>query len=66
MMEFLTGPQVCERYQVCSMTLYRWQRDEKVGFPKPLIIAGRRKLFKASDLLAWEQRRNPDFETEAA
>ena len=55
-MEYLTGPQVCERYAICSMTLYRWGKDEQLAFPKPMII-NRRKRFKVDDLVSWERQR---------
>ena len=36
------------------MGLHRWLRDEKVGFPRPIVIAGYRYWRKA-DVLAWEE-----------
>lgn len=54
--EYLTGPQVAERYKICGMTLYRWLRDPKLKFPKPMVI-NRRKFFNENDLSAWERER---------
>ncbi|WP_037460716.1 helix-turn-helix transcriptional regulator [Sinorhizobium fredii] len=54
--EFLTGPQVAERYQISGMTLYRWLRDPKLAFPKPMVV-NRRKFFKENELTAWERDR---------
>ncbi|MBO9168339.1 DNA-binding protein [Rhizobium sp. L245/93] len=51
---YLTAPQVRLRYGITDMTLWRWARDEKMEFPKPLVI-NRRKLFKQIELEAWEQ-----------
>lgn len=56
MSEYLTGPQVLSRYQISEMTLHRWQKDEKLHFPKPMIVR-RRKFFKEAELSAWERSR---------
>lgn len=55
-MTFLTGPQVRDRYQICNMTLSRWQKNENLAFPKPIVI-NRRKFFKEEELTAWERDR---------
>jgi predicted DNA-binding transcriptional regulator AlpA len=50
---FLGSRQVRNRYGNCSeMWLYRRQRDDS-GFPKPIEVSGR-KLWRLSDLVAWE------------
>ncbi|MBY3361261.1 MULTISPECIES: DNA-binding protein [Rhizobium] len=54
--EYLTGKQVAHRYQIAPISLYRWERDERLGFPRPMII-NRRKLFKVEELVAWERGR---------
>lgn len=54
--KYLTGPQVLERYQISEMTLHRWQKDDRLGFPEPMIIR-RRKFFKEDELVAWERAR---------
>ncbi|MEY9328266.1 helix-turn-helix transcriptional regulator [Sinorhizobium fredii] len=54
--EYLTGPQVAERYKICGMTLHRWQKDARLSFPKPMVV-NRRKFFKVDDLTAWERER---------
>ncbi|WP_281517490.1 helix-turn-helix domain-containing protein [Ferranicluibacter rubi] len=41
--------EVCDRYGISRRTLERWLVDEKVGFPQPMRINGRR-FFKATDL----------------
>jgi hypothetical protein len=53
----LPARKVCERYQVTDRTLARWLDDEKMDFPRPLVI-NRRRYFALADLLAWEQRRH--------
>ncbi|ANM10377.1 MULTISPECIES: helix-turn-helix transcriptional regulator [unclassified Rhizobium] len=54
--EYLTGKQVATRYQITPVSLYRWERDERLGFPQPMIV-NRRKLFKVDELVAWERSR---------
>jgi hypothetical protein len=40
---YLTSKQVRERYgNVSDMTIWRWSRDEALGFPQPEYINGRR------------------------
>jgi predicted DNA-binding transcriptional regulator AlpA len=40
---YLTARQVKARYGgISDMSLWRWLRDENLGFPQPLIINGRR------------------------
>jgi predicted DNA-binding transcriptional regulator AlpA len=34
--------QVRERYGVTAMTLYRWDHDPELGFPKPIYIRNRK------------------------
>ncbi|AWI58995.1 helix-turn-helix transcriptional regulator [Sinorhizobium fredii] len=53
---YLTGPQVLDRYHISEMTLHRWQKDEKLAFPKPMIVR-RRKFFREDELIAWERQR---------
>jgi hypothetical protein len=38
------------------MTLWRWERDQRLRFPKPLVINGRR-YWKLRELEAWERDR---------
>ncbi len=47
---------VRERYSVSNMTLWRWERDPRLNFPKPLMINGR--LYQDESALdAWDQER---------
>jgi predicted DNA-binding transcriptional regulator AlpA len=52
---FLSARQVCERYGVTAMTLWRWLRDSEMEFPQPIYINGRR-FWNERDLIAWERR----------
>ena len=45
---------VCVRYGICSRTLFRWDRDLKLGFPKPRFI-NHRKYRSEEELAAWDQ-----------
>jgi hypothetical protein len=42
MNRLIPDPQVLKRYGVTAMTLWRWDRDPSLGFPKPLYIRGRK------------------------
>jgi len=57
---YLTAAQVRQRYGgVSDMALWRWLRDEKLGFPRPLRIQSRR-FWRLTDLVAWERAQNPE------
>jgi predicted DNA-binding transcriptional regulator AlpA len=60
---FLPAGQVRNRYGVSDMALWRWLRNEGLGFPHPIRINGRR-FWKRKDLEAWEASRTA--ETSAA
>jgi hypothetical protein len=45
---------VCERYNIVSRTLARWELDEKLDFPKPTVIRTRR-YWREDELVAWER-----------
>jgi predicted DNA-binding transcriptional regulator AlpA len=47
--KLLPERKVCQRYGVCLSTLWRWDRDEALGFPKPIVIR-KRKYRLESDL----------------
>ena len=53
---YLSGPQVQARYGICDVTLYRWQNDPRMNFPKPMVI-NRRKFFREDEIAAWERER---------
>ena len=41
------------------MTIIRWDRDERLGFPKPIFIRGR-KYRRLSELIEFEERQAKD------
>jgi predicted DNA-binding transcriptional regulator AlpA len=50
----LTAKQVRTRYgNVSDMALWRWLRDARLAFPKPIVINNRR-YWKLSELAQWE------------
>jgi predicted DNA-binding transcriptional regulator AlpA len=51
---FLPARKVWERYGKTPMTLYRWVKDEGLGFPKPIYI-GRNRYWRLADLEAFER-----------
>jgi predicted DNA-binding transcriptional regulator AlpA len=52
---FLTARRVRCRYgNASNMWLWRRERDERSGFPKPIRINGRR-FWRLNDLVAWER-----------
>jgi predicted DNA-binding transcriptional regulator AlpA len=38
----LTSRQLCVRYSVSDRTLHHWLLDQRLGFPRPLVIRRRR------------------------
>jgi predicted DNA-binding transcriptional regulator AlpA len=53
---YLPDPKVCQRYDVHPMTLWRWDHDPNLNFPKPIRI-GRRKYRDEHELERWERER---------
>jgi predicted DNA-binding transcriptional regulator AlpA len=53
---FLPARRTWERYGVTSMTLHRWLRDDRLDFPKPMLI-GRMRFWRIADLEVWEASR---------
>jgi predicted DNA-binding transcriptional regulator AlpA len=54
---YLTAKQVRERYgRVSDMSIWRWLRDPKLNFPRPIRI-NRRRFWRLSDLDAWDRSR---------
>ncbi len=54
----ISGPALCARYGIVGMTLHRWERSKKLGFPKPRWI-NHRKYWVLSEIEAWERARAP-------
>jgi predicted DNA-binding transcriptional regulator AlpA len=56
---FLSGPQVCARYAITDMSLWRWLRDPELGFPQPTMRIRDRRYWLETDLVTWEQSHIP-------
>jgi len=55
---FLPAAAVRARYGGCSdTTIWRWMRDPRTNFPKPMYANARHRLWKLADLEAWEVSR---------
>ena len=63
---FLTGPQVCSRYSITDMSLWRWLKDPTIGFPQPTMRVKDRRYWLEADLIAWERTQLPRGEEECA
>jgi predicted DNA-binding transcriptional regulator AlpA len=55
----LPDHKVCERYCVSPMTLWRWDRDPQLNFPKAIRIRGR-KYRDQGELDAFDATRERD------
>jgi predicted DNA-binding transcriptional regulator AlpA len=54
---YLTGPQVCRRYSVSDMAIWRWLQNPELGFPRPAMVVNNRRFWLESDLVRWERQR---------
>ena len=61
---FLPAAQVKQRYSVTDMSIWRWLKDDSLGFPQPIRIKGRR-FWRLADLRAWEDARTKTIEPPA-
>lgn len=50
---YLPARHVRKRYRVSDMTIWRWLRDEQMGFPQPVYL-GRCRYWRIADIEAWE------------
>jgi predicted DNA-binding transcriptional regulator AlpA len=54
---WVSATSVRRRYDnISATTLWRWEVDSELGFPKPMQV-GSRKYYRLSDLEAWEAAR---------
>jgi predicted DNA-binding transcriptional regulator AlpA len=58
-------PQVCRRYGVHTSTLYNWDHDPMLGFPKPIRIRNR-KFRDEDELDEFDAARAAERQTEPA
>ena len=45
---------------VSDMTIWRWLKDEKLSFPKPIYVQ-RRRFWRESELLSWINNRQSEL-----
>lgn len=48
---------LCEIFGVVDMTLRRWMEDDRMDFPKPIVIR-RRRYWRKSDIAAFQARQS--------
>ena len=60
----LTTARIAQRYDVVTRTVERWERDQRLGFPQPLKINGR-KYWSLDAIEAWERQRAAGLEPAA-
>jgi predicted DNA-binding transcriptional regulator AlpA len=54
--QYLAGHQVRKRYGISEQSLWRWLRNESLGFPKPIYI-NRIRYWTLCELVEWERSR---------
>ena len=52
---YLTARQVCERFAISDMSLWRWLNNPAMDFPQPMVI-NRRRLFSEQEIVEFEVR----------
>jgi hypothetical protein len=53
--QYLSAPRVCRRYGISAMTLARWLRDPRLGFPGPNFRVRDRRFWLEETLTRWER-----------
>jgi predicted DNA-binding transcriptional regulator AlpA len=53
--EYISRPAVARRYERSIQSIWRWENDPTMNFPKGIRIRGR-VLFKLAELEAWERQ----------
>jgi predicted DNA-binding transcriptional regulator AlpA len=53
---YITSRELRQRFPVCDMTIWRWIRDPKIGFPAPVKF-GLRNHWWLPIIIKWEQDR---------
>jgi predicted DNA-binding transcriptional regulator AlpA len=56
---YLTSPQVCARYSISDVGLWRWLKDPELKFPQPTLRVRDRRYWLEDDLLNWERSMIP-------
>ena len=53
--QWITGPRLARHFNVTPMSIWRWLRDPKLGFPQPTQIR-RRNFWRVADIREFEKR----------
>jgi hypothetical protein len=61
----MTSRHVCERFNIVPRTLHRWDHNPDLGFPRAIIINGR-KFWRRRDVEDFELLRSASSKPEAA
>jgi predicted DNA-binding transcriptional regulator AlpA len=64
--EFMAPITVCRRFNVSRTTLWRWQKSETIGFPRPIKITHNIVRWDKAEIEAWEARQVAAANGEAA
>lgn len=63
--QYITRKKILERFGgISAMTLWRWEHDEKIAFPKATEINGR-KYYDLAEIEAWERQQATNAGTAA-
>lgn len=63
--QYITPKQIRARFGgISEMTLWRWEHDARLGFPKAVLI-NRRKYYDLAEIEAWELAHKPPQEAAA-
>lgn len=54
--QYIPRRKVRARFNVSDMTLWRWDKDEKLAFPRAITINGR-KYYDLAEIEEWERVR---------
>ncbi len=54
--QYITSRKIQDRFGISAMTLWRWERDKKLGFPTSTNI-NRRKYYDLAEIEVWERAR---------
>ena len=52
---YVPDKKICERYDITRVTLHRWRKNPRLGFPAPLVINGQNYNLE-HELDAWDAR----------
>jgi predicted DNA-binding transcriptional regulator AlpA len=54
---YLSAAQICKRYGVSDMTLWRWLHDPELGFPQPALRVKTHRLWIPAQVDEWDAAR---------